>query len=125
MRLIIAATTSLIFIAHFCGESCRNFTVFTTATAQLVQVSLVDLGTLLVIKLAILYTEDWHDCMLCLDQSVKMQVMVVQVDQLSESLLFGWPNILIPHANSFDSSQEMQANEQGLAGLCQVGLITA
>ena len=54
MQLIIAATTSLIFIAHFCGESCRNFTVFTTATAQLVQVSLADLGTLLVIKLAIL-----------------------------------------------------------------------
>ena len=45
---------------------------------------------------------------------------MTQAQQLSESLLFGWPNILVPHADSFDSVDDMQLNEQSLAGLCQV-----
>lgn len=45
---------------------------------------------------------------------------MLQAQQLSESLLFGWPNILIPHADSFDSLQDMQLNEQSLSSLCQV-----
>jgi len=50
-------------------------------------------------------------------------MVMVQVHQLSESLLFGWPNLLIPHADSFDSIQEMQANEHAFTGLCQVSCL--
>ena len=52
-------------------------------------------------------------------------LLVMQAQQLSESLLFGWPNILIPHADSFDSVDDMQLNEQSLAGLCQVSRDTS
>ena len=50
-------------------------------------------------------------------------IVSLQVHELSESLLFGWPNILIPHADSFDSIQDMEANEQCFIGLCQVGFL--
>lgn len=39
---------------------------------------------------------------------------------MSESLVFGWPHILVPFADSFDSMREMQENEQSLFALCQV-----
>ena len=54
--------------------------------------------------------------------STTEHTVAVQVHELSESLLFGWPNILIPHADSFDSIQDMEANEQCFTGLCQVSL---
>ena len=50
-------------------------------------------------------------------------MLSLQVNELSESLLFGWPNILIPHADSFDSVQDMEANEQCFTGLCQVSFL--
>lgn len=46
--------------------------------------------------------------------------LAYQVHSVSESLMFGWPHILIPHADSFDSMNEMQANEKSLTALCQV-----
>ena len=46
--------------------------------------------------------------------------VTLQMESLSESLLFGWPHMLVPHADSFDSMTEMQANEQSLLALCQV-----
>lgn len=48
------------------------------------------------------------------------QTVTLQMESVSESLLFGWPHILIPHADSFDSMTEMLANEQSLLALCQV-----
>ncbi|KAL0044610.1 hypothetical protein WJX82_002675 [Trebouxia sp. C0006] len=54
------------------------------------------------------------------DESSLHVVKRIRVHELSESLLFGWPNILIPHADSFDSIQDMEANEQCFTGLCQV-----
>lgn len=47
----------------------------------------------------------------------------LQMESVSESLLFGWPHILVPHADSFDSMTEMKANEQSLLALCQVHLL--
>ena len=44
----------------------------------------------------------------------------LQMESVSASLLFGWPHILVPHADSFDSMTEMKANEQSLLALCQV-----
>ncbi|KAL3135582.1 hypothetical protein ABBQ38_006062 [Trebouxia sp. C0009 RCD-2024] len=41
-------------------------------------------------------------------------------ESVSESLVFGWPHILVPLADSFDSMREMQENEQSLLALCQV-----
>ncbi|KAL3158753.1 hypothetical protein ABBQ32_011481 [Trebouxia sp. C0010 RCD-2024] len=41
-------------------------------------------------------------------------------ESVSESLVFGWPHILVPFADSFDSMREMQENEQSLFALCQV-----
>lgn len=53
----------------------------------------------------------------------RLQMMYcLQVHELSESLLFGEPDILIPHADSFDSVHEMQTNENSFSGLCQVTL---
>ena len=46
--------------------------------------------------------------------------VTLQIESVSESLMFGWPHILVPHAASFDSMSEMQANEQSLLALCQV-----
>lgn len=46
--------------------------------------------------------------------------VTLQMASVSESLLFGWPHILVPFADSFDSMTEMQANEQSLLALCQV-----
>ncbi|KAL0039356.1 hypothetical protein WJX79_004735 [Trebouxia sp. C0005] len=56
----------------------------------------------------------------CGDEPSLHIVKRIRVHELSESLLFGWPNILIPHADSFDSIQDMEANEQCFTGLCQV-----
>ena len=44
----------------------------------------------------------------------------LQGESVSESLMFGWPHILVPLADSFDSMREMQENEQSLLALCQV-----
>ncbi|DBB01934.1 TPA: hypothetical protein ACH3X1_000525 [Trebouxia sp. C0004] len=54
------------------------------------------------------------------DETSLHVVKRIRMHELSESLLFGWPNILIPHADSFDSIQDMEANEQCFTGLCQV-----
>ncbi len=60
--------------------------------------------------------------MQAVSSSTSGHIVALQVHELSESLLFGWPNILIPHADSFDSIQDMEANEQCFTGLCQVSV---
>lgn len=42
------------------------------------------------------------------------------MESVSESLMSGWPHILVAYADSFDSMSEMRANEQSLLALCQV-----
>ena len=46
--------------------------------------------------------------------------VTLQVQDVSESLMFGWPMVLLPYGDSFDSLSDMQANEHKLAALCQV-----
>lgn len=46
--------------------------------------------------------------------------VTLQVQDVSESLMFGWPTVLLPYGDSFDSLSDMQANEHKLAALCQV-----
>ena len=61
--------------------------------------------------------------MLSFSYTPRLQMLYwLQVHELSESLLFGGPDILIPHADSFDSVHEMQANKNSFTGLCQVTL---
>lgn len=49
--------------------------------------------------------------------------MFLQAHSVSESLLSGWPLVLAPYGDNFDSMQDMQNNECKLGAMCQVSIL--